>query len=170
MISIRYPISVLILFLFCFSSFSQEVDLPRLGTFKVEKNSIPEMQDIWIRDNYAKINLALKLPKVTSKNYRSPVDMASVVASIESSKQAARSQIVLDNVRIANYQQEDKKATFKIQSNFNTDLKNSSLFNTCIHGNTRRYCSICSPRPGFNNFGFGAFGHPATRSFYYPYP
>src|SRR5690625_1630601 len=149
MISNRYLISVLILFLISFSSFSQEVEMPRLGTFKVEKNTIPEMQDIWMRDDYAKINLKLKLPKVTSKNYRSPVDMATVVEKIESSKQAARNQIILDNVRIANYQQEDKKATFRVQSNFNADLNRSrtSLFNTCIHGNTQRYCSICSTRP-----------------------
>lgn len=170
MISTRFLISVLVLFLISFSGFSQDVEMPRLGTFKVEKNSIPEMQDIWKREDYAKINLKLKLPKVTSKNYRSPVDMASVVARIESSKQAARNQILLDNVRIANYQQENKKTTFKIQSNFNTDLNQNSLFGTCVHGNTQRYCNICSPRPGFNNFRFGSFGHPATRSFYYPYP
>lgn len=168
MITTRHLIGVFIIFLISLSSFSQEVELPQLGTFKVEKNTIPEMQDIWKRDDYAKIYLKLNLPKVTSKNYRTPVNMISVVAKIENSKQMAKNQGLLDNIRIENYRKSDDKATFRVQSNFNADTRINSPFNVCVHGNTQRYCRICSPRTGFGNFGFGSFGHPATRSFYYP--
>ena len=166
---IRYlAIGIFMLLFFSTSSYSQDIEVPRLGSFQVEKNAIPEMNDIWKRDNYTFIHQKLKLPKVTSHNYRAPVDMTSVVASIENSKQAARNQMRLDNIRLSNLAKEEESATFRIQSNFHADLHPNSAFGTCVHGNTQRYCSICRPRTSFGNFGFGTFGHPAIRSFYYP--
>jgi len=171
----QYLLGVCFLFLLPFSGFSQDLELPRLGTFQVDKNKIPEMQDIWKRSDYGKLNQKLKLPEVNSKNYRTPVDMANVVAQIESGKQAGRSQELIDNIRISygNYQTEDQKATFRIHNSLYDDGRPSNqkfhvLFDTCIHGNTQRYCRICSPRARFRNSAFGTFGHPATRSFYYP--
>lgn len=172
---IQYLLGVCILFFLPFSGFSQDIELPRLGTFKVDKNSIPEMQDIWKRNDYGKLNQKLKLPKVNSKNYRTPVDMANVVASIESGKQAGRNQDLIDNIRISygSYLKDDKKASFRINNSFREEGMHSEQrfkmpFGTCIHGNTQRYCNICSPRAGFQNATFGTFGHPATRSFYFP--
>ncbi len=171
MSSIRYLLGVCILILLPFSGFSQELELPRLGTFQIEKSSIPEMKDIWKQSDYENTLQKLKLPKVNSKNYRTPVNMANVVAGIENSKQAAKSQNLMDNIRISSYgssQKEDKKGSFKLKNSIHTELRPNTPFSTCIHGSTQRYCTICAPRTGFGNFGFGTFGHPATRSFYYP--
>lgn len=172
---IQYLLGVCFLFLLPFYGFSQDLELPRLGTFQVDKNSIPEMQDIWKRNDYGKLNQKLKLPKVNSKNYRTPVDMTNVVASIESGKQASRNQELIDNIRISygSYRKEDKKASFSINNSLHgegihTEQRFNMPFGTCVHGNTQRYCNICSPRAGFRNAAFGPFGHPATRSLYYP--
>src|SRR5699024_7875681 len=110
----------------------------------------------------------LNLPKVTSNNYRTPVGMTRVVATIEKSKQAARNQTQLNNIRLTNYNQAEDHASVRIRSNFNAGVRPSMKIGTCVHGNTQRYCSICTPRTSFRNFGFGSFGHPGTRGFYYP--
>jgi len=166
---IRYlVIGIFMLLFFSISSYAQDLEVPRLGSFQVERNAIPEMKDIWKRDNYTFIHQKLKLPKVTSNNYRTPVDMTSVVARIENSKQAARNQIQLNNIRLSNYNKEEDNASLRIRSNFNADVRPIMPFGTCVHGNTQRYCSICTPRTSFRNFGFGSFGHPGTRGFYYP--
>lgn len=171
---IQYLLGFYFFFSLSLSGFSQDLELPRLGTFQVNKNSIPEMQDIWKRDDYGKLNQKLKLPKVNSKNYRTPVDMGNVVAQIESGRQAARNQDLIDNIRISygSYVKDDKKVSFKINSNLDreriyTDQRFNMPFSTCIHGNTQRFCGICSPRAGFRNSAFGTFGHPATRSYYF---
>lgn len=172
---IQYLLGVCFFFFLSFSGFSQDLELPRLGTFKVDKNSIPEMQDIWKRNDYWKLNQKLKLPKVNSTNYRTPVDMGSVVAQIESGRQAGRNQELIDNIRISygSYLTDDKKASFKINNTLNgeqiyTEQRFNMPFGNCVHGNTQRYCSICSPRARFRNSAFSTFGHPAARSFYYP--
>src|SRR5690625_7261207 len=113
---IRYlAISIFILLFFSTSSYSQDLEVPRLGSFLVEKNAIPEMKDIWKWDNYTFIHQKLKLPNVTSNNYRTPVDMTSAVARIENSKPAARTQMQLNNIRISNYNTDKHNAPLRIR-------------------------------------------------------
>lgn len=180
MAAMRYIIVVFILLLFPFSSLAQELEMPRLGTFQVEKNTIPEMQDMWKRNNFNKINHTLRLPSVTSKNYRTPVDMASVVAGIERGKKARRNQDLIDNIRVSygSYQKDGKKGSFSISPSIHTKGNSNMPFGTCVHGYTERYCSICSPQSRFGNFGHrnyghgnfgrGIYGHPQMQSFYIP--
>lgn len=166
MIPIRYFLFGFLLLVSSFSGFAQDLERPRLGTFQVEKNTIPEMQDIWKSNSFNVIHKALKLPKITPKNYRTPVDMVSVVAGIENSKRAGMYQELIDNIRISHgtYQKESNERAVK----FNSEVIPPSAFGTCVHGNTQRYCGICSPRSRYSNFGFGGFHHPPVRSFYYP--
>lgn len=171
----HYLIGVYFFLLLPFSGISQDLELPRLGTFEVDKKSIPEMHDIWKQPDYGRLNQKLKLPKVNSKNYRTPVDMVNVVASLESGKQAGRNQELIDNIRISygSYRKDGEKSSFRVNSSFHgereqTEQRFNMPFGACIHGNTQRYCNICSPRAGFRNAAFGPFIHPAARSFYYP--
>lgn len=173
--AIRYILFGVILLLFPFSSLSQELEMPRLGTFQVKKNSIPEMHDMWKRNNFDKINYKLKLPSVTSKNYRTPVDMANVVAGIEMGRKVGRNQDLIDNIRVSygSYQKEDKKG-FKITPSVHTQINPRVPFGTCVHGYSQSYCNICSPQSRFGNFGghqnFGhsIYGRPQMQSFYIP--
>lgn len=168
MAAIRYIIFGIILSLFSFSSLAQELEIPRLGTFQVKKNTIPEMKDIWKRNNFNKINHTLKLPSVTSKNYRTPVDMASVVAGIENSKKLGKNQELIDNIRVyyGSYQKDDKRNSLKISPSMHTEINPRTSFGTCAHGYTQRFCSICSPQGRFGNFGHSIYGRPQMQSFY----
>lgn len=171
----RYLIALCILLLVTHSSFAQELEVPRLGTFQVKKNSIPEMQDVWKRANYSSVQYSLKLPSVTTENYRMPIDMANVVTKIEKQKQAGISQDLINNIRLSygTYQKEEKKASLRLNSSFQSDVNSRAQFGTCIHGYSERYCSICSPRNRYGSFGRPSFyqnsTHPIMRGqFYYP--
>ncbi len=169
---IRIFISISFLFLFPFFGLAQDQELPRLGTFEVKRSTLPEMSSLWKRTSYDNITSPLKLPKISSKNYRTPVNMTDVIAGIESRKQAAKSQFSIDKIRVpfgANQlEADDRKGSLRLENTIHTETTPLMPYGTCIHGSTYSFCRICSPRSGFGNFGFGVYPHVRGGHFYYP--
>lgn len=170
----QYLIFLCILILSSLPSSAQELEKPRYGTFQAKKEIEPERSDVWKETNYFTPKKALEIPRITTDNFRKPVDMAGIVSGMEKAKKSAKNQSAIDNIRLsyATYQKDDKKPGFKLNSsletNFNSKLPNS----TCVHGKIERFCNFCSPMNNFGSFGrHGIYNspiHPMMRGYYLP--
>lgn len=153
------------------SSFAQELERPKYGSFYQQKQEVEIERDaIWTETNFFTPKNVIRAPRITPENYRKPVDMAGIVSGMERAKQSRNNQAIINNIRlsVASYQK-DEKPSFRVNSSLESNLNSRLPSGTCVHGYLQGYCNFCSPRNNFGNFSrhsiYNAPLHPMLRGY-----
>lgn len=123
-----------------------EPNVLRIGSFEVEKTGASLEKNLLYSDlAIFKINSPLNLPKITTSNYREPVNMSELAMNAQIRDERNKSHKLINNIRgyFGDYNKRSE-ANARLQLSNKSQLDNS-LYGTCVHGRARNFCNFCSP-------------------------